>query len=194
MTGSDFEDDENTLPCRIDTSKLSHFEEVQISVIFYRKRVDLLILQSDKFLLTILEKRKGFDSNEPNCVRTRLRPMASGGRMDISSNLINTGQAVVNECQCNDRRRENLRPEKAGLKENLRNFKHMEKELLPIREDNMVRSLVEPNIKVVNGRFEMPVSINYKLDPKFPLNYKFALKRPLSLRASALTNAHRHVF
>ena len=44
---SNFEDDENTLPHRIDTSKLSHFREVQIPVISYRKSVDLLIGQSN---------------------------------------------------------------------------------------------------------------------------------------------------
>ena len=38
-----FEDDENTLPHRIDTSKFNHFRGVQIPVISYRKSVDLLI-------------------------------------------------------------------------------------------------------------------------------------------------------
>ena len=67
-----FEDDENTLPHCIDTSKLSHFRGVQILVISYPKSVDLLIGQSDKFLLTVLEEREGFNSNEPNYVFTRL--------------------------------------------------------------------------------------------------------------------------
>ena len=55
-----FEDDETTLPHCIDTSKLCQFRGVQISVISYRKSVDLLIGQSDKFLLTVLEKRSRF--------------------------------------------------------------------------------------------------------------------------------------
>ena len=95
---SNFEDDENTLPHCIDTSKLGHFRGVQIPVISYRKSVDLLIGQSDKLLLTVLEEREGLNSNEPNYVLTRLGPMASGGRMDICSNLINSRRAVVNVC------------------------------------------------------------------------------------------------
>ena len=70
---SNFEDEENSLPHCIDTSKLSHFRGVQIPVISYRKSVDLLIGQSDKFLLTVLEEREGLNSNEhSNYVLTRL--------------------------------------------------------------------------------------------------------------------------
>ena len=50
----------------------------------------------------------------------------------------------------------------------------------------MARSLVEPNIKVVNGRFEMPVSWRAELIETPPDNYELAIKRTLSLRTSAL--------
>ena len=60
---SNYEDDENTLPHCIDTSKLSHFRGVQIPDISYRKGVDLLMGQSDKLLLTVLEGHEGFNSN-----------------------------------------------------------------------------------------------------------------------------------
>ena len=183
-----FEDDENTLPHCIDTSKLSHFRGVQIPVISYRKSVDLLIGQSDKFLLTVLEEREGLNSNEPNYVLTRLGPMASGGRMDICSNLINSRQAVVNVCKCDARECENLRLENASLKENLRKIELKYEELLPSREDDMARFLVEPNIKVVNGRFEMPVPLKAELIETLPDNYELTLKRTLSLRTSALKN------
>ena len=160
---SNFEDDENTLPHSIDTSKLSHFRGVQISVISYRKSVDLLIRQSDKFLLTVLEEHEGFNSNEPNYVLTHLGSMPSGGRIDICSNLINSRWAVVNVCKCDARECENLRLENASLKENLRKIELEDEELLPSREDDMARSLVEPIIKVVNGRFEMPVPLKAEL-------------------------------
>ena len=48
---------------------------------------------------------------------------------------------------------------KMPVKENLRKIELKDEELLPSREDDMARSLVEPNIKVVNGRFEMPVPL-----------------------------------
>ena len=60
----------------------------------------------------------------------------------------------------------------------------------------MARSLVEPNIKVVNGRFEMTVPLKAELMETLPDNYELALKRTLSLRASVLkkncfkTNPH----
>ena len=128
---SDFEDDENTLPHRIDTSKLSHVGGVQKPVISYRKSVDLLIGQSDNFFLTVLEEREGFDCNEPNYGRTRLGSMTNGGRMDICSNLINSRRAVVNACQCDARECENLRLKNTSLKENLRKFELRDEELLP---------------------------------------------------------------
>ena len=185
---SNFEDDGNTLSHCIDTSTLSHFRGVQIPVISYRKSVDLLIGQSDKFLLTVLEEREGLNSNEPNYVLTRLGPMASGGRMDISSNLINSRRAVVNVCKCDARECENLRLENASLKESLRKIELKDEELLPSREDDMTRFLVEPNIKVVKGRFEMPVPLKAELIETLPDNYELALKRTLSLRTSALKN------
>ena len=138
---------ENTLPHRIDTSKLSHFRGIQIPVISYRKSVDLQIGQSDKFLLTVLEEREGFNSNEPNYVLTRLGPMACGGSMDICSNLIISRRAVVNVCKCDARESENLWLENASLKENLLIIKLRDEELLPLREDDMARSLVELTIK-----------------------------------------------
>ena len=137
-----------------------------------------------------MEKREGLNSNEPNYVLSRLGPMASGGRMDSCSNLINSRRAVavVNVCKCDARECENLRLENASLKENLRKIELKDEELLPSREDDMARSLVEPNIKVVNGRFEMPVPLKAELIETLPDNYELALKRTLSLRTSVLKN------
>ena len=115
--------------------------------------------------------------------------------MDICSNLINSRRAVVNVCKCDTRECENLRLENASLKENLRKIELKDEELLPSREDDMARSLVEPNIRVVNGRFEMPVLLKAELIETLPDNYELAQKRTLSSRTNAFknpvkTNAH----
>ena len=52
----------------------------------------------------------------------------------------------------------------------------------------MARSLAEPNIVVVNGRFEMLVPLKAELIETLHDNYELALKHTLSLRASALKN------
>ena len=114
--------------------------------------------------------------------------MASGGRTDICLKLINSRRAVVNVCKCDAGECENLWLENASLKENLRKIELKDEELLHSREDDMARSLVEPNIKVVNGSFEMPVPLKAELTETLPDNYELALKRTLSLRTSALKN------
>ena len=50
-------DDENILPHAVDVSGLEHFVGVHIPVATERERVDVLLGQSDKALLTVLEKR-----------------------------------------------------------------------------------------------------------------------------------------
>ena len=114
--------------------------------------------------------------------------MASRGRMDICSNLINSRRAEVNDCKCDAGECENLRLENASLKENLRKIERKDEKLLPSREDDMARSLIEPNIKVVNERCELPVPLKAELIETLADNYKLALKRTLSLRTSALKN------
>ena len=73
-----FNDDKNTLPHAVDTSALNNFDGVEIPVAPERERVDVLIGQSDKALLTVLEEREGMDPEEPNFVLTRLGPVSSG--------------------------------------------------------------------------------------------------------------------
>ena len=73
-------DDENILPHAVDISGLEHFVRVHTPVAPEWGRVDVLIEQSDKALLTVLEERDGADPEEPNYVLTRLEPITSGGR------------------------------------------------------------------------------------------------------------------
>ena len=84
-----FSDDENILPHVVEVSGLEHFVEVHIPVVPERGCVDVLIEQSDKALLAVLEERESVDPEEPNYVLTRLGPIASGGR--ASGNFCSTG-------------------------------------------------------------------------------------------------------
>ena len=49
-----------------------------------RRRVDVLIGQSDKSLLTVLEEREGMDPEEPNYVLTRLGPLLVGAECVVA--------------------------------------------------------------------------------------------------------------
>ena len=76
-----FSNDGRTLPHAVDISTQEHFDGVHIPVAPHRIRVDVLIGQSDKSLLTALEKCEGTDPEEPNYVLTRLGPITSGSRV-----------------------------------------------------------------------------------------------------------------
>ena len=93
--------DENILPHRVDVATIKHFEGVEIPVITNRKQVDILIGQSDKALLTVLEEHVGAP-DEPNLVFTRLGPAASGGRVHSSLNSLRAlrVQTIPAESNC----------------------------------------------------------------------------------------------
>ena len=78
----EFVDDECVLPHSVDTSGLEHFDGVNIPTLPYKRCIDILIDQTDKFLLTVLEDREGIRPEDPNYVLTRLGPIASGGCVD----------------------------------------------------------------------------------------------------------------
>jgi len=52
----------------------------------------------------------------------------------------------------------------------------------------MAHVLVEPNIKVVNDHYQMPVPVKQDVVDNLPDNYQYALKRTKSLRSNALKN------
>ena len=64
----------------MDVSGLEHFLEVHIPVAPEWGRVDVLIEQSDKTLLTVRKEHEGVNPEKPNHVFTHLGPMASGWR------------------------------------------------------------------------------------------------------------------
>ena len=181
-----FNDDKNTLPHAEDTSALEHFDGVEIPVAPERERVDVLIGQSDKALLTVQEKREDVDPEEPKFVLTRLGPVASGGRVSSGTNALSILKVVVEpmqSCDCNQ-----LKHEIVLLKEAVREYELQDEVLQASRTDELARSLVQPNIKVVHGRYEMPVPLKLDMIDKLPDNYENALKRTLALRTKAMRN------
>ena len=184
-----FSDDKSTLPHAVDTSKLKHFHGVEIPVIPERKCVDILIGQSDKALITVLKELEGSNSNEPNLVITRLGPIASGGRVQGSSKSVRALRvetiATDPDCGLCDK----LQQELLTVNNALREYKLLDEEELPSKNDELTCSLVEPFIRVVDGRYEMPVPFKPDVLKKLPNNYDIALKRTLSMRRTAAKNS-----
>ena len=71
----------------------------------------------------------------------------------------------------------------------LREYKLLDEEVLPLKNDELTCSLVEPFIRVVDGRYEMPVPFKPDVLKKLPNNYDIALKRTLSMRRTAAKNS-----
>ena len=80
-----FSDNVSTLPHSVDATELKHFQGTHVPVAPERNRIDDLIGQSDKLLLTVLEEQAGASPEELNYILTRLGPIASGGRVSASS-------------------------------------------------------------------------------------------------------------
>ena len=60
---------------------------------------------------------------------------------------------------------------------------------MPSKNDELTCSLVEPFIRVVDGRYEMPVLFKPDVFKKLPNNYDIALKQTLSMRRTAAKNS-----
>ena len=141
----EFVDNEDTLPLCINASDLKHFNGVEIPTLPHRKNIDILIGQSAKAFLTVLEERESLNFDEPNLVLTRLGPVASAGRMDACSASIQNRRMEVVSCHCGVHNWDELKLENAMLKENLRQLELQEEELQPSKNDEIVQALVESN-------------------------------------------------
>ena len=183
-----FVDDENTLPHRVDISRLQHFAGVKIPTLPDRKSVDILVGQSDKVLLTVLAEREGLDPDEPNYVLTRLGPVVSGGRLGTCQDLLQNRRVEIERCPCDPRTWDELKQENAFLKNRLKEFETYDEIIQPSINDELAKELVESNIKVVNGRYEIPVPLRQDVVQNLPSNYGYALKRFNSMKTSAARN------
>ena len=81
-----------------------------------------------------------------------------------------------------------LKKEIAGLKKSLRNYEIDDKVKQPSINDEITRQLVESNVKVINRRYEISVSLKMDVVTNFPDNYVCALKLTTNLRRNALEN------
>ena len=183
-----FVDDENTLPHRVDISRLQHFAGVKIPTLPDRKSIDILVGQSDKVLLTVLAEREGLDPDEPNYVLTRLGPVVSGGRLGTCQDLLQNRRVEIERCPCDPRTWDELKQENAFLKNRLKEFETYDEIIQPSINDELAKELVESNIKVVNGRYEIPVPLRQDVVQNLPSNYGYALKRFNSMKTSAARN------
>ena len=182
-------DDECVLPHSVDTSGLEHFDGVNIPTLPYKRCIDILIGQTDKFLLTVLEERKGIRPEDPNYVLTRLGPIASGGCVvgrNCSERKLQTLKVNLECCNKNDCVK--LRQEVSTLREQLRRYILEDEEIQVSTSDKITRELVEPNVNVVNNRYEIPVPLKVDVVEALPNNYAYSFDRNFLLRKSALKN------
>ena len=181
----DFIDDENVLPHAVNTQKLKHFIGVKIPTIPQGQRIDILIGQTNKELLTVLEEREGVNVSKPNYILTRLGPIASGGRVGVRSNLHQVLKSRVN-LDCDTRECKQLRQEIIELKAALRQVELENEETQHSRSEELACSLAEPKVKVKNGCCEIPVPLRPDIVKKISNNFSNALERTMSLRRKAL--------
>ena len=182
-------DDECVLPHSVDTSGLEHFDGVNIPTFPYKRCIDILIGQTDKFLLTVSEEREGIRPKDPNYVLTRLGTIASGGCVDghkCSERKFQTLKVNLECCNKNDCVK--LRQEVSALREQLRRYILEDKEIQVSTSNEITRELVEPNVNVVNNRYEIPVPFKVDVVKALPNNYAYALNHNFLLRKSALKN------
>ena len=144
-----------------------------------------MIGQINKESRTVLEERESVNANEPNYVLTRLRLTASGGRIELRSNSHKILKARVN-VDCDTSECEQRREEITELKAALRQVKLENEETQPSRCEVLACSLEEPNAKVKDGRYEIPVPLRPDFVKKIPNYSSNALERTMSLRRKAL--------
>ena len=184
----DFMGDEGSLPHVVKVSHLNHFHGVDIPTLPQRDKIDILIGQTDKELLAVLEEREGLTPDEPNLVLTRLGPIASGGRVSscgeyVSVHRTQVANNVKYSCDCSK-----LKLENSDLKQKLRDLELQDEVIQPSRNEDIAREIVESNIKIVDDRYEIPVPLKTDVVERLPNNYHSALNRTLLIQKRALKN------
>ena len=150
-------DNEGALPHSVNVGNLNHSKGVAIPVILHRKSIDILVGQTDKLLLTVLTEQEGFVKDEPNLVITRLGLIASGGRANLGPNLPQNLKVKLKEDTDPCKTCKHLKQEITTLKESVRNFEREDELIQHSMNKEIARGLVEANVKVKNGRYEIPV-------------------------------------
>ena len=96
---------------------------------------------------------------------------------------VQTTSECCDECECDQ-----LKQEISELKDSLRNYEIDDEVIQPSVTDDIARQLVESNVRVKNGRYEIPVPLKTNMLKSLPNNYSNALHRTQSLRQKALKN------
>ena len=162
---------------------LKHFQGVNIPTILDRNKIAILIGQSDKELLVVLDEREGSNPEEPNFVLTRLGPIASGG--SAGENQFMTRRALIADkqatCEC-----ERLRVKVSDLKEVLPRQELEDEIIQPSKSEELARELEELNVKLVDGRYEIPVPLKSDIVNSLTNNFHSAVDCTATLRKKAL--------
>ena len=132
-----------------------------------------------------MEEREGARPEEPNYVLTKLGPIASGGSLNIKPNLHHNFKinkvGEIHDCSC-----EQLKQEVSFFKDCLRNYEIEDELIQPSKNDKITCLLVEPNIKVINNRYEILVPMKKDVINVLPNNFNYALKCTTLLCRQAL--------
>ena len=72
------------------------------------------------------------------------------------------------------------------LKQKLLEYELQNESVQPSRSEELLASLVEPRISVVDGRYEIPVPLKNEIAKELLNHYESALKRTLSIRCKVL--------
>ena len=155
----DFLGDEGSLPHVIRVSHLNHFHGVDIPTLPQRDKIDILIEQTDKELLAVLEEREGLTPDEPNLVLTRFGPIASGVKVSSCGEYVSVRRTQVANnveypCDCSK-----LKLESSNLKQKLRDLELQDEVIQPSRNEDIAREIVESNINIVDDRYEILVPL-----------------------------------
>ena len=84
---------------------------------------------------------------------------------------------------------ERLRVEVSDLKEVLRRQELKDEIIQPSKSEELARELVEPNVKFVDGFYEIPVPLKSEIVNGLTNNFHSAVDRTASLRKKALKDA-----
>ena len=117
---------------------------------------------------------------------TQLGPIASGGRVQGSSKSVRGLRVETISADPDCGLCDKLQLQLLTVNNALREYKLLDEEILPSKNDELTCSLVKPFICVVDGRYEMPVPFKPEVLKELPNNYDIALKRTLSMRRTAV--------
>ena len=147
----DFVEEDGFLPHMVNVSHLEHFKGVDIPTVPHRNKIDILMGQSDKALLAVVEERESLKPDELNFVLTRLGPIASGGKAERRPEGLIARKALTkidSPCECGQ-----LKLEISNLKEALRDFEREDEVIQPSKNEVLASRMVASDVKVVDGRY-----------------------------------------